>query len=148
MIFLAHASIINSMRQAFTIIPLLLITTLIWADEMQTAKVLTVKTYDPGRIAYWEGRVPIYDGNPFFDITLALGAKSYLVRYSPVGGYFPLRWKAGSEIKVRVHGKNQFYLINGSDEVPVEMVRGVAAECVLSATPPVHVMAGGQVPCD
>jgi len=128
---------------------LLLLTSLVSAEELQTAKVLAVKAYDQGRIAYWEGRIPIYDGYPFYDLSLALGEKKFLVRYESLSGYFPSRWKAGSEVKVRVPGKGRFYLLNGTEEVPVEIVRGRAAECVLpSSGPPATVTSGPQVPCE
>jgi hypothetical protein len=130
------------------ILSLLLLVSLAFAEGTQTAKVLSVKAYDRGRIAYWEGRVPIYDGYPFYDLTLALGKKTYLVRYESMTGYFPSSWKAGSEVKVRAQGKGRFYLTNGGEDVSVEIVRGVAADCVLPSSPPVVTSAGPQVPCE
>jgi hypothetical protein len=130
------------------ILSLLLLTSLVFAEGPRTAKVLNVKAYNRGRIAYWEGRVPIYDGYPFYDLTLALGKKTYLVRYESMTGYFPSSWKAGSEVKVRAQGKGRFYLTNGSEEVSVETVRGVAADCVLPSSPPVVASAGPQAPCE
>jgi hypothetical protein len=127
---------------------LFLLTMPLAAQDTQTAKILAVKTYEHGRIAYWEGRVPIYDGYPFYDITLALGSKKYVVRYNTVSGFLPSRWKVGNEIKVQVQGKKVVSLINGTEDVPVEIVRGVAADCVLASTPPSGPIAGGQVPCD
>jgi hypothetical protein len=119
---------------------------LVSAEETQTAKVLAVKAYDRGRIAYWEGRVPIYDDYPFYDLTLALGEKKYVVRYESLTGYFPSRWKAGSEVKVRTRDKGRLYLTNGAEEVALEVVR--SSECVLPSTPPATVTAGAQVPCE
>lgn len=126
----------------------LLLAAFAFAQEAQTAKVLAVKAYERGRIAYWEGRVPVYDGYPFFDLTLALGGKKQVVRYESLTGYFPGAWKAGKEVRVRLQGKNRVYLANGSEEVAADVVRGSAAECVLSSAPPVTVTAGSQVPCE
>ena len=121
---------------------------LVSAEETQSAKLLAVKAYDQGRIAFWEGRVPVYDGYPFYDLTLAVGQKNYVVRFESMTGYFPSSWKVGNEVKVRVPGKGRLYLFNGDQELPVEMVRGVAAECVPTSSPPITISAGPQVPCD
>ena len=95
-------------RLAIPIISMLLVTSLVYAaDDVKTAKVLAVKAYHRGRIAFWEGRVPIYDGYPFYDITLALDQKKYVVRYESMTGYFPSSWKAGNEIQVRLGARNR-----------------------------------------
>jgi len=73
--------------------------------EVTTAKILAVKAHEHGRIAYWEGRVPIFDDYPFYDITLAVGQKKYVVRYESPTGYYPSGWKVGSEVKVRQKDK-------------------------------------------
>jgi hypothetical protein len=53
-------------RLATTTISMLLMTSLVCAaDDVKTAKVLAVKAHDRGRIAFWEGRAPIYDGYPY-----------------------------------------------------------------------------------
>jgi hypothetical protein len=40
------------------------------ADEgLQKARVVSIKKYSQGRIVFWEGRTPIFDGNPLYDIT-------------------------------------------------------------------------------
>jgi hypothetical protein len=62
----SSASKLSMKRLAIPIISILLVASLVHAaDDVKTAKVLGVKTYDRGRIAFWEGRVPIYDGYPF-----------------------------------------------------------------------------------
>src|SRR5262249_9190580 len=38
------------------------------ADLSGTARVISIRKYEHGRIVYWEDRVPIYDGNPVYDI--------------------------------------------------------------------------------
>src|SRR5882672_457300 len=99
-------------RFAIPVISVLLLTSLaLAADDVKTAKVLAVKVYDRGRIAFWEGRVPIYDGYPFYDITLGLGQKKYVVRYESMTGYYPSNWKAGREIQVRLGGKGKMFLL-------------------------------------
>jgi len=127
---------------------LILATTLIFATEdVQTAQVLAVKKYDRGRIAFWEGRSPIYDDRPFYDITLSLGEKKYVVRYESGTGYYPSSWNPGSEIKVRLHGKGKMYLLNGAEEVPVGIFNTRAQNCVSAIGPPVVQTPGPQVPC-
>ncbi len=99
-------------------VTLLLMTSFAFAtDDVQTAKVLAVKAHENGRIAYWEGRVAIYDGYPFYDITLSLGQKKYVVRCESLTGFYPSSWKVGREIQVRMLGKGKLYLINGAEVV-------------------------------
>ena len=128
---------------------MLLVTCLVYAaSDVKTAKVLSVKAYDRGRIAFWEGRVPIYDGYPFYDITLALGQKKYVVRYESMTGYYPSSWKAGREIQVRLGGKGKMFLLNGEEEVLATIYNGHLQDCVPSTGRPTNVGAGPQVPCD
>ena len=139
----------NGMKRVWAPILLVLFSALlVSAEETQSAKLLSVKAYDHGRIAFWEGRVPVYDGYPFFDLTLAVGQKKYVVRHESLTGYFPSRWKVGSEVKIRVPGKGRVYLSNGDQEVLTEIVRGAAAECVPPSSPPITISAGPQVPCE
>jgi hypothetical protein len=130
------------------IVMLLMTSSLHAADDVKTAKVLGVRTYDRGRIAFWEGRVPIYDGYPFYDITLALDQKKYVVRYESMTGYYPSSWKAGREIKVRLGGKGKMYLLNGEEEVLATIYNGHLQDCVPSTGRPTTMGAGPQVPCD
>lgn len=130
------------------IVMLLMTSSLHAADDVKTAKVLGVRTYDRGRIAFWEGRVPIYDGYPFYDITLALDQKKYVVRYESMTGYYPSSWKAGREIQVRLGGKGKMYLLNGEEEVLATIYNGHLQDCVPSTGRPTTMGAGPQVPCD
>src|SRR5215470_1357897 len=41
------------------------------------AKIVSIKKHAQGRVTYWEGRVPIFDGNPVYDITLRWNNKTY-----------------------------------------------------------------------
>jgi len=116
------------------------------AEANRTAKVVSVKEYDQGRIAYWDGRVPIYDHRPFYDITLSVGPGKYVIRYESPTGFYPSSWKAGSEIKIRLQGKGRIYLLDGAKEVRAEIVNARAQECVSTSGPAVG--AGPQVPCD
>ncbi len=133
----------------FTTLALLLATSFVYAaSDIKTAKVVAVKAYDRGRIAFWEGRVPIYDGYPFYDITLALDQKKYVVRYESMTGYFPAKWKAGREIQVRWGGKGKIFLLNGDEEVLATIYNGHLQDCVPSTGRPTTLGAGPQVPCD
>jgi hypothetical protein len=116
-------------------------------EELKTAKVLAVKKYAEGRIVRWEGRVAIYDGYPFYDITLLLDNKKYVVRYESMSGYYPARWDAGNEIKVRSAGKGKMYLLNGAEEVQVGIFNAKAQNCVFANGPPVTLDPSPQVPC-
>jgi hypothetical protein len=136
-------------RISVSIVTLLLLTTSIMAaEDAKTAKVVSVKAHEHGRIAYWEGRVPIYDGYPLYDITLSLAQKKYVVRYESLTGYYPSSWKVGSEIKVRVRNKGSMYLLNGEEEVQAQIVNARAQECVPLSSPPSTLNAGAQVPCE
>jgi len=128
---------------------ILIVTSLVYAaDDVKTAKVLAVKAYDRGRIAFWEGRVPIYDGYPFYDITLALDQKKYVVRYESMTGYYPSHWKAGREIQVRLGRKGKMFLLNGEEEVLALIYNGHLQDCVPSTGRPTNIGAGPQVPCN
>jgi len=118
------------------------------ADDLQTAKVLAVKAHESGRIAYWEGRVAIYDGYPFYDITLLLGPKKYVVRYESLTGFYPSSWKVGREIQVRMRGKGKIYLMNGAEEVSAGIYNARAQDCVPPTSQSAVLMASPQVPCD
>jgi hypothetical protein len=140
-------------RLVIPIVAMLLIASLAYAaDDVKTAKVVSVKAYDRGRIAFWEGRVPIYDGYPFYDITLALvqknDQKKYVVRYESMTGYYPSMWKAGREIQVRLGSKGKMFLLNGEEEVLALIYNGHLQDCVPSSGRPTNIGAGPQVPCD
>jgi hypothetical protein len=117
------------------------------AADLKTAQVVAVKNYDRGRIVRWEGRVPIFDDYPFYDISLLLDSKKYVVRYESMTGYYPSAWKPGSEIRVRLKGKGRMYLLNGSEEVVVGIFNNKAQQCVFPNSPPITLTVGPQVPC-
>jgi hypothetical protein len=131
------------------LVTLLLLTSVVLAaDDVKTAKVLAVKAYPQGRLAYWEGRVPIYDGYPLYDITLRLEQKKYVVRYESLTGYYPASWKPGRDIQVRLQGKRKMYLLNGEEEVLAQIYNGHLQDCVPSSGRPTTISPGAQVPCD
>src|SRR5262249_57360612 len=66
-----------------------------------TAKIVSIKKHAQGRVTYWEGRVPIFDGNPVYDITLRWNNKTYLVRYESLTGYYPRACDVGRAIFVK-----------------------------------------------
>jgi hypothetical protein len=143
------ASNLSMKRLAISIILMLLFASLSYAvDNVKTAKVVSVKAYERGRIAFWEGRVAIYDGYPFYDITLALDQKKYVVRYESMTGYYPANWKTGREIQVRLGGKGKMFLLNGEEEVLATIYNGHLQDCVPSSGRPTTMGAGPQVPCD
>jgi hypothetical protein len=130
-------------------VTLLLMTSFTFATgDVQTAKVLAVKAHESGRIAYWEGRVAIYDGYPFYDIRLSLGQKEYVVRYESLTGFYPSSWKVGSEIQVRMRGKGKMYLINGAEEVLAGIYNAHAQDCVPPTSESAVRGAGPQASCD
>ncbi len=134
---------------SIAIATLLLVTTVsVAADGVGTAKIESIEAHKQGRIAYWEGRVPIFDGYPLYDITLTLAQKKYVVRYESLTGYFPSSWKVGHEIKVRKQGKGRIYLLNGEEEVQAEIVNARAQDCLPTSAPPVTLNSGSRVPCD
>ena len=136
-------------RRTIPIVSMLLLASVLHAaDDVKTAKVLSVKAYDRGRIAFWEGRVPIYDGYPFYDITLVLDQKKYVARYESMTGYYPSTWKAGRDIQVRLGGKGKMFLLNGEEEVLATIYNGHLQDCVPSSGRPTNIGAGPQVPCD
>jgi hypothetical protein len=136
-------------RFAIPIAVMLLLTSLVCAaSDVKTAKVVAVKAYERGRIAFWEGRVPIYDGYPFYDITLTLDQKKYVVRYESMTGYYPSSWKAGRNIQVRLGGKGKMFLLNGEEEVLATIYNRHLQDCVPSSGLPTNIGAGPQVPCD
>jgi len=111
---------------------------------MQTASIVAIKSHPQGRIAHWEGRTPIYDGNPIYDITLQLNNKNYVVRYESLTGYYPRAWSVGSKISVK-RERGQFILYRGEEAVPAREVS--TYDCV-QANSPATASITPQVPCD
>jgi len=113
--------------------------------EPQTAKVVSVKKHAQGRIAHWEGRTPVYDGNPVYDITLQWNNKKYVVRYESLTGYYPKAWDAGNEIRLK-HERGRFILYRGDEPVPAREISPY--DCVQAYSPEGPASVTPQVPCD
>jgi len=108
------------------------------------AKIVSIKKHAQGRVTYWEGRVPIFDGNPVYDITMRWNNKTYLVRYESLTGYYPRAWDVGREILVK-HERGQFLLYRGEEAVPAREIS--SSDCV-SANHPASASVTPQLPCD
>jgi hypothetical protein len=138
----------KQLRPAMIVFFLLATSLAFAAPGLETAKVLAVKEHDHGRIAFWEGHVPVYDNYPFYDITLQIGQKKYVTRYETTTGYYPSSWKADSEIQVRLVGRGRMSLVNGTEEVPVDIVTNYLNDCVPSNTPLGRIQSSPEVPCE
>jgi hypothetical protein len=115
------------------------------ADEgLRKARVVSIKEYSQGRIAFWEGRTPIFDGNPLYDITLEWQGKKYAVRYESLTGYFPRAWESGKEILVK-RERGRFILYRGDEAVAA---REVSPNDCLPANSPVSGSTTQQIPCE
>ncbi|PWT89809.1 MAG: hypothetical protein C5B55_10710 [Blastocatellia bacterium] len=112
---------------------------------LQTAKILFIRTHPQGRINHWEGRVPIFDGQPVYDITLLWNHKKYIVRYESLTGYYPKAWEAGNEIHVK-RERGKFLLYRGDEAVPAREVSSY--DCVSGSAPPTPAPATPEVPCE
>ena len=143
-----HVTVMKKQKLLFVLASLWLSATAFSAEDMKSAEILAVKAHDNGRIAFWEGKTPIYDGYPFYDITLSVGQKKYVVRYESLTGYYPSRWKVGAEIQTRVQGRGRIYLLNGTEEVLTEILNGRVHDCVPTTGTPTFPMASPQVPCE
>jgi len=119
--------------------------TLVSADEgLQKARVVSIKEYSQGRVVFWEGRTPIFDGNPLYDITLDWQGKKYAVRYESLTGYFPRAWESGKEILVK-RERGRFILYRGDEAVPA---REVSPNDCVPANSPVSGSTTQQIPCE
>jgi hypothetical protein len=111
---------------------------------MQAAKVVSITKHPHGRIAHWEGRTPIFDGNPVYDITLQWNNKNYVVRYESLTGYYHRAWDVGNEIPVK-HERGQFILYRGDEAVPA---REISSHDCVQANSPAAASVAPQIPCE
>ena len=114
-------------------------------DSLQKARVVSVKKYSQGRIAFWEGRTPVYDGNPVYDITLDWKGKNYVVRYESLTGYLPRAWESGKDIQVK-RERGRFLLYRGDEAVPAREVS--PHDCVPAYSSVISGSTTPQIPCD
>jgi hypothetical protein len=130
------------------------VTPLVWAslafggNDLQMARIIAVKNYEHGRIAFWEGRVPVFDEFPFYDITLEIGPKTYVVRYESMTGYYPTTWKPGGQIEVRLRDRGTMKVVNDAVEEKVEIINRKTQDCVPPVNGYVRSGPGSLVPCD
>jgi hypothetical protein len=112
-------------------------------QDAPTAKVVAVKKHAEGRIISWQGRIPIFDNYPFYDVTLQWKSKKYFVRYESQGGYYPEAWGVGKHVKVK-RERGRFILYNGDEAISAREVN--VHDCVYTSIPTPSVTP--QVPCD
>ena len=113
------------------------------SEVMTTAKIVAVKKHAEGRIISWMGNAPIFDGYPFYDITLEWKEKKYTVRYESQTGYYPQEWNLGKAVQVQ-RERGAFRIFRGTEAVLVRRVN--ANDCVLTSMPTPGLLP--QVPCD
>ena len=83
-------------------------------SRLQTGNILSVEKHGEGRAFDWVtgglALIPVYDHYAFYNITLRLSGKNYVVRYETQTGYYPAAWKPGNPIQVRrgVDGSTYF----------------------------------------
>ena len=111
----------------------------------QTAKVVAIKKHAQGRIVSWSGHSPIFDGYPFYDVTLEWNGKKYVVRYESMTGYYPKAWDAGQNIRVK-RERGQFILYKADEATPARVVN--PQDCVFTSGPPPGISLTPQVPCE
>jgi hypothetical protein len=93
---------------------------------LQTGKILSVEKNGEGRAFDWVrgglASIPVYDHYPFYDITIQVSRKNYVVRYETQTDYYPAAWKPGSSIQVRL-GHGRLYLLRYDGvEVPASIL--------------------------
>jgi hypothetical protein len=119
------------MKCTGVLVAALLVTTSV-AQDFVPATVIAIKKYDRGRIQYWEGRVPIYEDRPVFDITFEVGQDHTIVRYESNSGYYPQAWNVGQQIQVTKKSRGLYLLKRGNEEIPARVVSD--HDCVINPT--------------
>ena len=75
-------------------------------SALQTGNILSVEKHGEGPAFDWVrgglAAIPVYDHYPFYDITIQLSGKNYVVRYETQTDYYPAAWKPGTCIRARV----------------------------------------------
>jgi len=135
-------------RQFFIFIALSIAATAILSAAERiavAAKIVAIKKHPEGRIVSWSNRSPIFDGYPFYDLTLEWQGKKYVVRYESMTGYFPKAWEAGREVQAK-REKGLFTLYNGDEAIPARVVN--PHDCVEVSAAPAGFSPMPQVPCD
>ena len=95
-------------------------------DAQQTATIVAVQKHSEGRVFDWVraglNPIPLYDNYPFYDMTIQVEKKTFVVRYEAQTDYFPSAWKPGSTITVRVVKGRMYLLRYDGGEVPVSIL--------------------------
>jgi hypothetical protein len=113
------------------------------SEKIDAAKIVAIKKHAEGRIISWQGHAPIFDGYPFYDITLEWKQKRYGVRYESRTGFYPEDWTVGKEVQVQ-RERGGFRIFRGTEAVFVRQVN--VNDCVPSTIPTPGMLP--QVPCD
>jgi hypothetical protein len=93
------------------------------SDALQIGTVQSVLEHPEGRIFDWASWVPIYDGYPYYDMTIKTPDRTYVVRYESMTGYYPTAWQAGKEIKLRRDHGQLLLLRYDGELVPTRILR-------------------------
>ena len=133
------------MKRFFIIAVLGTLTFPAFAEVPETAKILAIKKHPEGRIVSWSNRSPIFDGYPFYDLTLSWNGKKYVVRYESMTGYFPRNWQAGHDMTVK-RERGLFNLYNGDERIPARVIN--PRDCVEASAAPAGFSPMPLVPCD
>jgi hypothetical protein len=99
-------------------------------ENLQSAKVVDLQAHPEGRPFDYinnSSLEQIYDDYPYYDITLQVGDKQYVVRYDNMGGYYPSAWRPGSEVKIRKDDGRISILRYDGVLVPVGVLKSYSA---------------------
>lgn len=95
-------------------------------DGLQTATIVAVQKHSEGRAFDWVkaglNPIPLYDNYPFYDMTIRVEKKTFVVRYEAQTDYFPSAWKADSSLTVRLAHGRMYLLRYDGVEVPVSIL--------------------------
>jgi hypothetical protein len=95
-------------------------------DGLQTATIVAVQKHSEGRPFDWVkaglNPIPLYDNYPFYDMTIRVEQKTFVVRYEAQTDYFPSAWKAGGSLTIRLAQGRMYLLRYDGVEVPVSIL--------------------------
>ena len=95
-------------------------------NDLQAATIVAVQKHSEGRVFDWVkaglNPIPLYDNYPYYDMTIQVGKKTFVVRYEAQTDYFPSAWKAGSSVTVRLAQGRMYLLRYDGVEVPLSIL--------------------------
>ena len=95
-------------------------------NGLQTATIMAIQKHPEGRAVDWVkaglNPIPLYDNYPYYDMTIRVEKKTFVVRYESQTDYFPSAWKAGSSLIVRLARGRMYLLRYDGIEVPVSIL--------------------------